>query len=183
VIFDCQNGVLVAGNAARLQPAWPCQKQPLTNIAVRHSGTTMSGLPGRDAACNRSRNPFLRRKTLTVLSGAVCTLRMRDMISLRSAGETISTIGLMDSTAIGRQNLCRPIWNDETKLLFRKRTHSQLRQTPAADFTLVQPEPSTDSNCDVVCDGNLVMPVEACVAGTTSTKRYSSSFRHTFWLN
>jgi hypothetical protein len=82
-IFDFQNSTLVSGNLALGQLAWPCQKQPLTNMATFADLTAKSGLPGRVLSFRRYLTPSRRRRAATLSSGDVGLFFTRDMISLR----------------------------------------------------------------------------------------------------
>jgi len=61
----------------------PCQKHPLTWIAVRYFGRTISRRPGRSRTCSRNLNPSLNSTFLTSISGFVSFDRMRDIFAER----------------------------------------------------------------------------------------------------
>lgn len=60
-IFACQNAVFVFGSTNSLHPSCPCQKQPLTNIAVLYLRITISGLPGTLLTFSRYLYPCAHR--------------------------------------------------------------------------------------------------------------------------
>lgn len=85
-IFVAQNSARVAGSVARLQPSWPCQKQPCTKTTTLLEGNTRSGVPGNLLSCNLYLRPLACRKRRTAISGRVPFARMRDISSLRLSG-------------------------------------------------------------------------------------------------
>ena len=78
-IFACQNAVLVFGSTNCLQPSCPCQKQPLTNIAVLYLRITISGLPGTLLTFSLYLYPCVHSHFRTVISGFVPLLRICDI--------------------------------------------------------------------------------------------------------
>ena len=78
-ILFCQNSVLVLGIANNLHPSCPCQKHPLTNIAVLYLRITMSGLPGTFFTFNLYLYPCAQSHSRTSISGFVALLRICDM--------------------------------------------------------------------------------------------------------
>ncbi len=91
-IFACQNAVLVFGSTNCLHPSCPCQKQPLTNIAVLYLRITMSGLPCTLLTFNRYLYPCIHSHFLTANSGFVPLLRICDIQLWRCCGVIISGI-------------------------------------------------------------------------------------------
>lgn len=78
-IFACQNAVFVFGSTNSLHPSCPCQKQPLTNIAVLYLRITISGLPGTLLTFSRYLYPCAHSHFRTAISGIVPMLRICDI--------------------------------------------------------------------------------------------------------
>lgn len=91
-IFACQNAVFVFGSTNSLHPSYPCQKQPLTNIAVLYLRITISGLPGTLLTFSLYLYPCVHSHFRTAISGIVPRLRICDIQRWRCWGVRISGI-------------------------------------------------------------------------------------------
>ena len=69
-----------------------CQKHPLTKMAVRYLGSTISGHPGSFFTFFRYLNPCEKRYFLTISSGFEFVLRIWDIFILRTSLEWLSAI-------------------------------------------------------------------------------------------
>lgn len=91
-IFACQNAVFVFGSTNSLHPSCPCQKQPLTNIAVLYLRITISGFPSTLLTFSRYLYPCVHSHFRTAISGIVPLLRICDIQRWRCWGVRISGI-------------------------------------------------------------------------------------------
>ena len=91
-IFACQNAVFVFGSTNSLHPSCPCQKQPLTNIAVLYLRITISGLPGTLLTFSLYLYPCVHSHFRTAISGIVPRLRICDIQRWRCWGVRMSGI-------------------------------------------------------------------------------------------
>ncbi len=90
-IFCSQNALFEPGFLKYRQPC-PCQKHPCTTTRAWYLGKTMSGLPGISLACSRYRKPCACSHLRTNISGFVFFPLIPDIIRLRVALSTTSTI-------------------------------------------------------------------------------------------
>ena len=101
VYLRLPEGGVGLGQYERLHPSCPCQKQPLTKIAVLYLRITMSGLPGTLFTFSLYRYPCAHSHFLTVISGFVALLRICDMQRWRWAGVRTSGMDNIVFTMIG----------------------------------------------------------------------------------
>ena len=94
IILSRQKSALVAGRC--FWHSCPCQKQPLTNITVRHLRITMSGRPGNDFTYSRYRNPCRHNHRRTTISGLVSRPLMRLIQRCRCSGVILSAIAMQN---------------------------------------------------------------------------------------
>lgn len=90
-IFISQYARFVCGMRDRLHPC-QCQKHPFTKTATLCFGSTMSGLPGSLAECNRKRNPAACSAFRTFISGLVSVECTRLITQLRVALSKVSMV-------------------------------------------------------------------------------------------
>ena len=81
-----------------LQPSCPCQKQPLTKIAVLYLRMTISGLPGTLLTFKRYLYPCDHNHFRTSISSLVALLRICDMQRWRCVG--VRTSGMVKRVLI-----------------------------------------------------------------------------------
>ncbi len=84
--FACQNDWRLRVTRLPARHRCRCQKHPCTKTTFRRLRKTMSGRPGKSAACRRNRYPMPWSMRRTTHSGLVSRPLIRDILSLRCRG-------------------------------------------------------------------------------------------------